>query len=86
MPAQCDSGTNEPTKMDFLVPRKDVLLDVGSIIQNHHNQFDLAADSPNVEIVWKRARAFLPSLNDAHSIIEYPLRRGSGLSAPRMQR
>ena len=76
VPAQKDPDTEEPTKVVFLVPRSDEILIVGSIIQNHNDQLDLTADSPDVEIMWKRARTFLPALNDAQPIALYPLAEG----------
>ena len=76
VPAQKDPNNHEPTKVVFLVPRNDDILIVGSIIQTYNNQLDLTPDSPEVEIMWKRARTFLPSLNDARPIQEYPFAQG----------
>ena len=58
------------------MPRSDEILIVGSIVQPYNDDLDLTADSPEVENMWKRARTFLPSLDDAKVIEEYPLAQG----------
>ena len=58
------------------MPRSDEVLIVGSIVQTYNKTLDLTADSPELETMWKRARTFLPSLNDAHPIPQYPLAQG----------
>lgn len=76
VPAQKDPITKEPTSVVFLVPRDDDILIVGSIIQQYNNQLDLTPNSPEVEKMWKRARTFLPSLDDARPISDYPFAQG----------
>ena len=77
VPAQVDpTSSKDHTKTVFLVPRSDEILIVGSIVQPYNDQLNLTADAPDVEIMWKRARTFLPSLNDAETIPEYPLAQG----------
>ena len=70
------TSPNDHTKTVFLVPRSDEILIVGSIVQPYNDDLDLTADSPEVENMWKRARTFLPSLDDAKVIEEYPLAQG----------
>jgi len=75
VPAQ-KGDDGQPTKVVFLVPRNDDTLITGSIIQPYNDQLDLTANSPEVEGMWKRARTFLPALNDAHPVAWYPLAQG----------
>lgn len=75
VPAQKDLN-NEPAPVVFLVPRSDEILIVGSIIQRYNDQLNLDDDSPEVDIMWKRATTFLDGLSDAKSIPEYPLAQG----------
>ena len=60
----------------FLVPRSDDILIVGSLVQPNNNQLNLTAESPEIDRMWKRARKFLPSLDDAQPRPEYPLAQG----------
>lgn len=77
VPSQVDPANNKDhVKTVFLVPRSDEILIVGSIIQPYNDQLDLTDDSPEVEIMWKRARDFLPRLDYAQPIPDYPLAEG----------
>ena len=74
--AQVDPSSKDHIKTIFLVPRSDEMLIVDSIVQPYNDHLNLTTDAPDVEIMWKRARTFLPSLNDAEIIPEYPLGQG----------
>ena len=77
VPSQVDpDNPKDHVKTVFLVPRSDEILIVGSIVQPHNDQLDLTANSPEVEIMWKRARDFLPTLDYAQPIPHYPLGEG----------
>ena len=75
VPFQKDKNL-EPSKTIFIVPRNDETLIVGSIIQRFTHEPDLIDTSPEVEIMWKRARKFLPALNDTQPRPEYPFAQG----------
>lgn len=66
----------QPTKVVFLVPRNDETLIVGSIVQPRNEEMGLGESHPEVEIMWERARHFLPGLADAKTIPWYPLAQG----------
>ena len=77
VPSQIDpANKSDHIKTVFLVPRSDDILIVGSIVQPNINQLNLTAESPEVDKMWKRARKFLPSLDDAQPRPEYPLAQG----------
>lgn len=77
VPSQIDPhNPDDHIKTVFLVPRSDDILIVGSIVQPNINQLNLTANSPEVDKMWKRARTFLPSLQDAQPRPEYPLAQG----------
>lgn len=75
VPAQ--KGENgQPTKVVFLVPRNDETLYVGSIVQPHNDQLVLTEESPEVEVMFERARHFLPGLADAKTVPWFPFAQG----------
>lgn len=77
VPSQIDPvNKDDHIKTVFLVPRSDDILIVGSIVQPNNDQLNLTAESPEVDKMWKRARKFLPSLDDAQPRPEYPLAQG----------
>ena len=77
VPSQIDpQNEHDHVKTVFLVPRSDDILIVGSLVQPHNNQLNLTAESPEIDMMWKRARKFLPSLDDAQPRPEYPLAQG----------
>ena len=49
---------------------------MGSIFQPENDCLNLKDGSPEVKIMWERARDFLPTLNDAHAVPWYPLAQG----------
>lgn len=75
VPAQ-KGEDGQATKVVFLVPRNDECLIVGSIVQPRNNALGLGEGHPEVEIMWERARHFLPGLADAKPIPWYPLAQG----------
>ena len=77
VPSQIDpANPDDHIKTVFLVPRSDEILIAGSIVQPNVDQLNLTAESPEVDTMWKRARRFMPSLNDAEPRPEYPLAQG----------
>ena len=77
VPSQIDpANKDDHIKTVFLVPRSDDILIVGSIVQPNNDQLNLTVESPEVDKMWKRARSFLPSLDDAQPRPEYPLAQG----------
>ena len=75
VPAQKDVK-NEHKPVIFLVPRGEQILYVGSIIQRFNDQLTLTNDSPEVVQMWRRARKFLPGLNDAEPYPGYSFAQG----------
>lgn len=64
VPAQYDRR-NQPSNPIFIVPRRDDTLIVGSILQRNNWQLtNLTQDSPEVEMMWERARRFMKGLRD----------------------
>ena len=76
MPTQTDPDTQQHSRTVFLVPRGDEILIIGSIVETNNKTLDLTKDSHEVETMRKRARTFLPSLNGAHPIPQYPMPGG----------
>lgn len=76
VPAQRNEEDSSPTQVVFLVPRNDDTLIVGSIIQPHNDQANLQENSPEVEIMFKRAKTFLPPLSNANKFPNYHFAQG----------
>jgi D-amino-acid oxidase len=76
VPAQ-KGEDGQPTKVVFLVPRNDETLYVGSIVQPHNDQMVLTEGHPEVEVMFDRARRFLPGLADAKTVVPwFPFAQG----------
>ena len=76
IPAQKDNN-GHPTGTVFIVPRNDDIRYVGSIMQPYNYQLEnLSADSPEFQIMWNQASDFMPSVQRARFVNEYPFAKG----------
>jgi hypothetical protein len=75
LPAQIDV-TGGVSRVIFIVPRNDDTLIIGSIIQRQNWESNLTRDSPVVQLIWERCVKFLPGLQDADDVPDFPLAQG----------
>ncbi|RPA87899.1 nucleotide-binding domain-containing protein [Ascobolus immersus RN42] len=75
LPAQYDT-TGKLSKEVFVVPRNATTAVVGSIIQRNNWDLTLHPESPDVELMFRRACKFLPKLKEMKSDEDYPIAQG----------
>lgn len=72
-----------------MVPRNDEILILGSIVQAHETEANLALDSPAVQELWERWLQCMPALKNARLDPEYPFAQGLRpfrVGGPRVER
>ncbi|PKY07393.1 FAD dependent oxidoreductase [Aspergillus campestris IBT 28561] len=75
VPAQMDAD-GLLRKGIWLFPRVDGTLIVGALAQPANDVLNLTQNSPEIGLMWKRARSFLPAIGDARTVPHYPLAQG----------
>lgn len=60
----------------FLVPRNDKILIIGGIAQENEGKLNFRLDSPPIQRMRKRCKAFLPGLENAIVDADYPIAQG----------
>ena len=73
----------------FILPRNDEILILGSIVQPHETETNLALDSPAVQELWERLLQCMPFLKNARLDPEYPFAQGLRpfrVGGPRVER